>query len=286
MSAEILKGAAVSKAIHADTEERIKKLNEQGITPTLAIVRVGDKPDDIYYENAATKKAEAMGIAVEHKAFGSDIAHEALLAEIKALSEDKSVNGVLILRPLPKTVDETAICGALSPEKDVDGITPYSLYGVFAGQDNVFAPCTARACIEILDWYGIKTEGKKVAVIGRSMVIGRPVTMMLMKRNATVTICHTRTKNVAEITKNADIIVTSAGAVNSLGEEYVSPGQTVIDVSMNQDEHGNMHGDADFEAVSAVVSAITPVPGGVGSVTTAILLNNTVIGAMRQNNIE
>lgn len=279
--ANILKGVPVAKKVNEDTEAKISRLLEVGIVPKLAIVRVGDKDDDIYYENAAVKKCASLGVLTETVRLPINVGNERLESEIVRLNEDASVHGVLILRPLPSHIDDRLISGMLSPNKDVDGITPLSLYGVFSGSGDGFVPCTARACMETLSYYGIKLSGKKAAVIGRSLVIGRPVSMLLMAENATVTICHTRTQNVKEITKNADIIITSAGKAGSLTCDFVRAGQTVIDVSMNTAPDGSMCGDADFATVSEIVENITPVPGGIGSVTTSILINNTVNAAFK-----
>ena len=279
--ANILKGVPVAKKINEDTETKIRRLSEAGIEPKLAIVRVGEKDDDIYYENAAVKKCASLGVMTETVRLPIDVGKEQLESEIVRLNEDSSVHGVLILRPLPPQIDDRYISGLLSPDKDVDGITPLSLYGVFSGSGDGFVPCTARACMETLSYYGIEISGKRAAVIGRSLVIGRPVSMLLMAENATVTICHTRTQKVKEITKNADIIITSAGRAGSLTGDFVRAGQTVIDVSMNTAPDGSMCGDADFTAVSEIVENVTPVPGGIGSVTTSILINNTVNAALK-----
>ena len=281
--ANLLKGVPVAKSINADSERMIEALKGQGITPKLSIVRVGDKEDDIYYENAAAKRCAALGVCCELIHFASNVTQELLEDEVKRLNSDDSVSGVLILRPLPAHIDSDRISELLCPDKDVDGITPFSLYCVFSGQNGGFVPCTARACLETLKYYGIPLSGKRAVVIGRSLVIGKPVSMLLLKENATVTVCHTKTVDLYKITREADIIVTSAGKVKSLTERYVSGGQTVIDVSMNTDDDGNICGDADFPAVSEIVDNITPVPGGIGSVTTAILINNTVKAALNIN---
>ena len=280
--ANLLKGVPVAKSINENTAEMISWLSEQGIIPKLAIVRVGDKEDDLYYENAAIKKCASFGVATEPVHFDAGVSQEIFEEEIRRLNADETVHGVLLLRPLPTHIDDKRISELLSPDKDVDGVTPYSLYNVFSGGDGGFVPCTARACLETLKYYGIPISGKRAVVIGRSLVIGRPVSLLLLRENATVTICHTKTRNIEEITRGADIIVTSAGKIGSLGSGFVSAGQTVIDVSMNADENGKMRGDADFEAVSEIVENITPVPGGIGSVTTSILINNTVKAALKR----
>lgn len=279
--ANLMKGLPVARIINQETGEKIEILRNSGIIPKLAIVRVGDKDDDVYYENSAVKRCGTLGIDTELCHLSEGVSQSELEAEIIRLNEDPLIHGVLILRPLPKHIDDGKISRLLAPEKDVDGITPHALYNVFSGQGYGFVPCTAKSCIEILKYYIGDLSGKNAVVIGRSLVIGKPVAMLLLSENATVTICHTKTKNLADITKRADIIITSAGSAGSLTEKHVSSGQFVIDVGMNTDSNGNMCGDADFEKVSDVVDSITPVPGGVGSVTTAVLLNNVVRSAMR-----
>lgn len=278
--AELLKGLPVAAAIDENTKELLDVALKAGVVPTLAIVRMGEKPDDIYYENAAEKKCIKLGLNCIKVALDKNSDQAAVEKCITDLSCDNSVHGILVLRPFPKHIDDEGIAACLAPEKDIDGITTSSLAAVFAGKNTGFAPCTARACVEVLKHYDIPVLGKKAVVIGRSLVIGKPVSMLLLKENATVTICHTKTANLQAIVKDAEIIVTSAGKLNSLTADMVSPGQVVIDVSMNQTTEGKMRGDAEFDSVSQVVSAITPVPGGVGSVTTSILLNNVATAAI------
>ena len=287
--AKLLLGKEVTDALNAKLMERTAALKEKGIVPTLGIVRVGENPSDLSYEKGATKRAELVGVAVKNYILPADATKEQVLAVIDEVNADDSVHGVLMFRPLPKHLknDQNEICNRLDPKKDVDCMTHMSNAGVFEGLDLGYAPCTPAACMEILDYYGIDCKGKNAVVIGRSLVVGKPAGMMLMGKNATVTTCHTRTVNTAEICKNADIIVSAAGVLNSLTADYVRPGQIVIDVSINWDENkinakggkGGIAGDAKFDEVEPIVEAITPVPGGVGSVTTSVLMKHVVEAA-------
>ncbi len=288
--AKLLLGKEVTDAMNADLQKRTAALREKGITPTLGILRIGEDPSDLSYERGATKRAELVGVEVKKIVLPADASKEAVLAAVDTVNADDSIHGVLMFRPLPKHLkaftDE--ICNRLDPRKDVDCMTDLSNAGVFEGRSDLgYAPCTPAACMEILDFYGIDCKGKSVAVIGRSLVVGKPAAMMLMGKNATVTVCHTKTVNTAEICRNADIIVTAAGVLGSLTEDFVRPGQVVIDVSINWDANkpnakgtlGAIAGDAKFEQVEPIVAAITPVPGGVGSVTTSVLMMHVVYAA-------
>ena len=276
-----LKGAPVAEAINGRSQAELSNLMGWGITPTLAIVRVGERGDDIAYENGAVKRCEKVGVAVSRVVLREEITQAELMQKIDELNTDSTIHGVLILMPLPKQLDGEAVRQALAPEKDIDGITDGSLAGVFTGSGNGFAPCTAQACIEILDHYGIDCKGKSAVVIGRSLVVGKPVAILLMAKNATVTVCHTKTIDMPSITKNADILIVAAGKAKAIGAEYLSEKQLVIDVGINFAE-GAMCGDVDFNAALPIVSAITPVPGGVGTVTTSVLVNHVVEAAKRQ----
>ncbi len=279
--AELLKGAPVAKAITLDLTERAAKLAQRGVTPTLAIVRVGNRPDDISYEKGAMKRCAACGVAVRRRILPENADTASLLAIINDINNDSGVHGVLLFRPLPKHIDEDAVCAALDSAKDMDGITEGSMAGIFSGSGKGYPPCTAQACIEILDHYGIDIAGKRAAVMGRSNVIGKPVAMLLLKRNATVTICHTKTKEPEKICSEAEILIAAAGKAGVIGKGHVSQGQVVLDVGINVTEDGKITGDVDFEAAEPVVAAITPVPAGVGSVTTAVLAKNVVTAAER-----
>ena len=288
--AKLLLGKEVTDALNEKLMERTAALKEQGIIPTLAIIRCGANPSDLSYEKGATKRAELVGVAVKKYELPEDVTKEALMATIDEINGDDSVHGVLMFRPLPKHLkaDQDEICNRLDPKKDVDCMTDLSNAGVFEGRKDLgYAPCTPEACMEILDYYGIDCKGKSAVVIGRSLVVGKPAAMMLMGKNATVTVCHTKTVNTAEVARSADILVSAACVLGSLTKEYVRPGQVVIDVSINWDPNkvnskggkGAIAGDAVFEEVEPVVEAITPVPGGVGSVTTSVLMKHVVEAA-------
>ena len=287
--AKRLLGKEVNEALVASLQTRAAALKEKGVTPTLAILRLGENPSDLSYEKGATKRAEEIGVAIKNFILPETAAKEDVLAAIDEINADDSIHGCLMFRPLPKHLkaDQNEICNRLAPKKDVDCMTHMSNAGVFEGLDLGYAPCTPAACMEILDFYGIDCKGKNAVVIGRSLVVGKPAGMMLMGKNATVTTCHTRTVNTAEICRNADIIVSAAGVLNSLTADFVRPGQVVIDVSINWDENkinakggkGGIAGDAKFDEVEPIVEAITPVPGGVGSVTTSVLMKHVVEAA-------
>ncbi len=280
--ADLLLGKPVADAMAADIVARAKALTASGKQPTLAIVRVGERPDDLTYERSAMKRADACGIAVKQFVLPADASTDDVLAAVAAVNSDDSIHGCLLFRPLPEGIDEQTVCNALDPAKDIDGITRGSLATLLAGTGEGFAPCTAAACIDILDHYGINPQGKKAVVLGRSLVIGKPVALMLLARNATVTVCHSRTQDLASAVRNADIVVCATGRARAYGADLFAPGQTVLDVGINFDDEGNLCGDADFDAVESVVSAITPVPRGVGSVTTVAMLRNVVIAAERR----
>ena len=286
--AKRLLGKEVNEALVASLQTRTAALREKGIVPTLGIIRLGENPSDLSYEKGATTRAEEVGVAIKNYILPEETTKEELLAVIDGINADDSVHGVLMFRPLPKHLkaDQDEICNRLDPKKDVDSMTHMSNAGVFEGQDLGYAPCTPAACMEILDYYGIDCKGKNAVVIGRSLVVGKPAAMMLMAKNATVTVCHTRTVNTAEICRNADIIVSAAGVLNSLTKDFVREGQIVIDVSMNWNPEkitskgkGGMSGDAIFDEVEPIVEAITPVPGGVGAVTTSVLMKHVVEAA-------
>ena len=280
--AELLKGAPVAAALSEKMAADVAALKEQGVTPTLAILRVGQRDDDLSYERGAMKRCEKVGVAVKNVVLPADVDSDTFFATLEDLNEDDSVHGILMFRPLPRQLDGEKARKLLSPAKDVDGCTDGSLAGVFTNTALGFPPCTARAAMEILKYYGVELKGKRVAVIGRSLVIGRPVAMMLMHANATVTICHTRTVDVPSITRDADILIAASGQMESVGAEYLREGQTVIDVGISWNEaKQKLCGDVRFEEAEPVVAALTPVPGGVGSVTTAVLCKHVVEAAQR-----
>ncbi len=264
----ILKGAPVSAALCEKAKSLVEGLN---IVPTLAIVRVGDREDDIYYQRSAIKRCEGIGQAVRSVELAQEVSHQELLKVIHELNEDTGIHGVLLLRPLPKHIDEDEICNALKPEKDIDGITSASLAGVFTSNGVGYAPCTARACIELLDFYGVDIVGKRATVVGRSLVVGKPVSVMLIARNATVTVCHTKTLDMQSECQRAQILIVSAGRAGVIKSDCLCDGQVVIDVGINVDEGGNLCGDVDRASLESSSVSYTPVPGGVGAVTTAVL---------------
>ncbi|SDB13180.1 methylenetetrahydrofolate dehydrogenase (NADP+) / methenyltetrahydrofolate cyclohydrolase [Pseudobutyrivibrio sp. YE44] len=280
--AKLLKGKDVVGLLNEDLINRVNDLNSKGIVPTLGILRVGERPDDLSYERGAIKKCQQVGVQVQVTELPADVSSEDFFDTLEKLNKDINIHGILMFRPLPKHIDGEKARASLNAAKDVDGCTDLSLAGVFTNTDLGFAPCTAEAAMEILKYYGIELSGKKVAVIGRSLVIGRPVAMMLMHENATVTICHTRTKDIPSITKEADIVVVATGKMESVGKEYLREGQTVIDVGINwNDEKNKLCGDVIFDEVESIVDSITPVPGGVGGVTTSILVKHVVEAAER-----
>jgi len=280
--AKQLLGKEVTAALNTRITADADKLKDKGIQPTLGIVRVGERGDDVSYERGATKRCETLGVAYEKFLLPADVSQEELMATIDKVNKDDNIHGVLIFRPLPKHLDEAAVIKALSPDKDVDGITDGSMVGVFAGTDQGFPPCTAQACMEILDYYDIDCTGKKAVIVGRSLVVGKPAAMMLIKKNATITVCHTRTVDMPSVVKEADIVIVAAGRAGVIDDTYLSAGQTVIDVGINVNEEGKLCGDVDFAKAEPVVDAITPVPGGVGSVTTSVLVGHVVEAAMRK----
>ena len=258
--------------------EQVKSI--EGPLPHLAIIRVGERPDDCSYERGAVKKMDKVGVRCTIYTFDADIDNDTFQAEFDKINENPDIDGILMLRPLPKQLDEKQIENKIDPRKDLDGISPLNLAKVYAGDESGYAPCTAEAVIEMLDYAGIDIKGKRVTVVGRSLVIGKPVSMLLMKRNATVTVCHTKTVDMAGTCKNAEILVAAAGSARMIKKEYVADGAVVIDVGINVDDEGNLCGDVDFDAISDIAAAATPVPGGVGSVTTSVLAKHLVKAAM------
>lgn len=275
-----LKGAAVSAVIKEQVAGMLKELGDQ--IPKLAIIRVGEKPDDMSYERGAMKKMENFGLRVQSYVYSEDISNEEFQAEFAKINKDPDVTGILLLRPLPKQICEKEIENMMDPEKDLDGISPVNIAKVFAGDSNGFAPCTAEAVIEVLKANQISMEGKRVTVVGRSMVVGKPLSMLMVKENATVTICHTRTKDLKGTCRNAEILVAAAGRAKMLDGAYVGQDAVVIDVGINVDENGKLCGDVDYDSIQEKASMATPVPGGVGAVTTAVLAKHLVQAAKRQ----
>ena len=274
---EILKGLPVANAINEKLIEEVKDL--KGPLPRLAIIRVGERPDDCSYERGAVKKMEKVGFRCSTFAFPGDIDNDTFQAEFDKINNDDDIDGILLLRPLPKHLDERSVEERIDPRKDLDGISPMNLAKVFAGDETGYGPCTAEAVIEMLDFAGIDPKGKRATVVGRSLVIGKPVAMMLMKRNATVTVCHTKTADMAGTCKNAEILVAAAGCARMINKDFVAQDAVVIDVGINVDENGNLCGDVDFQDIEGRAAIATPVPGGVGSVTTSVLAKHLLKAA-------
>ena len=281
--AQLLKGKPVAEAILNNAAERAQALRSKGISPTLAILRVGERADDISYENNAVKKCIAAGVSVKRTVLPSDVAPKIFFETLEFLNTDPSVHGILMFRPLPKHLDEEAARRILCPEKDVDGCTDISLAGVFAGTQRGFAPCTAEAVMQMLAFYDIDPAGKHAVILGRSTTVGRPVSMLLMHKNATVTICHSKTKPLEKYAREAAILICAIGKPEYVNASFLSQGQTVIDVGINWNEKKQkLCGDVLFEEAEPVVCALTPVPAGVGAVTSALLVKHTVEAAEKQ----
>ena len=289
--AKQLLGKEVTAAMNQRLQEQVAGLKAKGVSPKLAIIRCGEDPSDLAYEKGAEGRAALIGVEVQKFLLPGDVSKGRLMETIDQVNADTSIHGCLLFRPLPGHLrqDQDEICNHLAAAKDVDCMTDLSNAGVFTGKPLGFAPCTPQACMEIPHHYGIDPKGKRAVVIGRSLVVGKPVAMMLLAENATVTICHTKTVDTPAIARQADILISAAGVLGSLTRDYVRPGQVVIDVSINWDENkpnskgglGAMSGDAVYEEVEPIVEAITPVPGGVGSVTTSVLIGHVVEAARR-----
>ena len=280
--ARILKGKEVADALTAKMQQEVEQLKASGTIPVLCIFRVGERPDDLAYERGATKRAQTVGVDVKSVVLPADVSQEEFDREFAKVNTDDAVHGILLFRPLPPQLDNEKARQMLNPAKDIDGCTDLSLAGVFTNSKTGFPPCTAQAAMEMLRYYDIPVKGKKAAVIGRSLVIGRPVAMMLMHENATVVNCHTRTVDVPAITSKADILIAASGQLHSVTREYTNPKQIIIDVGINWDEEkGGISGDVAFEDVEPFVQAISPVPGGVGSVTSCVLIGHVVEAAKR-----
>lgn len=277
--AQLLTGKEVAASLNADSKQRAAVLAEHGVQPTLAFVRVGARPDDLSYERSACKRAEAVGLATRSFELAEDASQDEVLAVLSQVNADASIHGCLLFRPLPRGLDEARVCDALAPEKDIDGITTMSLAALFTGRRAGFAPGTAAACVALLDHYGISVAGKHVVIVGRSLVVGKPLSQLLLARHAGVTVCHSRSENLPELTRSADIVVCATGRARAFGAGFFAPGQTVLDVGINFDEQGKLCGDVAFDEVEPVVAALTPVPGGLGAVTTAITLQHVVQAA-------
>lgn len=280
MSIQML-GLDVVKAIKKEMEPKVEALLKKKITPTLAIVRVGDKPDDIAYQKAAVKRCESFGITTYIKEFKEDVNEKEFLEKLSETGTNKSIHGILLLKPLPSHLSEDKAKLLIPEEKDIDCLTSGNIAKVFASDDSGFAPCTPEAVMEMLKHYNIPIQGSNAVIIGRSMVVGKPLAMLMLKKNATVTICHTKTRNLEEIASKADILIAAAGRAKVIGKEFIKKNACVIDVGINMDENNKLCGDVDYEAVYEIAGHITPVPKGVGTVTTAILAKHVIEACQR-----
>lgn len=281
---QIIKGKPVADKISENLIKEVNGLSKEGIIPKLAIVRVGARPDDLAYERGALKRCQTIGIETEVIELEENITQEEYIKAVHKLNEDEKVNGILTFRPLPKHLNEDVIKYEIDTNKDIDCFNPINISKILENDKSGYPPCTPTAVVEILKYYDVDLSGANIVVLGRSMVVGKPVSMLLLNENATVTICHSRTKNLPKITSNADILVAAVGKANMVKEEYIKDGAIVIDVGINVDDQGNLCGDVDTNNVLDKVSMITPVPGGVGSVTTSILASHVVKACKLQNN--
>ena len=275
----ILKGAPVVAAMNEANAARCAALREKGVVPTLAVVRVGAREDDLSYEKGVMARCAKVGVEVKQFLLPADAAQEELLGVIACINADPSIHGCLLFRPLPRQFDDRTVRAALAPEKDIDGITDGSLAGVFTNTALGYPPCTAQACLEILKFYGIPLSARRAVVVGRSLVVGKPAAMMLDRENATVTLCNSRTRDLPEVCREADIVVVAMGKAGAVGAEHLREGQVVVDVGIHVNEEGKLCGDVRFGEAEPLVEAITPVPGGVGTVTTSVLVSHVVEAA-------
>lgn len=279
----VMKGIEVAKAMKETLIKDVNTLKEQGVVPNLTIVRVGARPDDLAYERGALKRMELTGIDCKVLELPEDISQEAFENEFKKVNDEETVHGILLFRPLPEHLNEEPIKKMINPLKDVDCMSDINIAKVFSGDKDGFAPCTAEAVVEMLKHFGVGLSGKKVTIVGRSMVVGKPLSMLMLGENATVTVCHTRTKNLTDECKKAEVLVAAAGKAAMIKADMVSEGTVVADVGINVNEEGQLCGDVDYEEVSEVASMISPVPGGVGSITTSILAKHVIRSAKYLN---
>lgn len=276
-----MKGSEVIESMKGTISKGVEELKARGVTPCLAIVRLGARPDDLAYELGAVKSCEDLGIVCKVMEYGEDLGQDELKDKLMKINSDGGIHGVLLFRPLPKHIDENAIKNILDQKKDIDCLTPVNLAGVFEGDASGHFPCTPEAVMHMLRHYNIELSGKRVTVIGRSLVVGKPLAMLLLKEDATVTICHTKTRNLEEQCRSAEILIAAGGRAGMVTGAFLSPGQVVVDVGINMDKNGNLCGDVDFEAAEKIVSHISPVPGGVGTVTSSVLALHVVHAARK-----
>lgn len=276
--AEILNGKELAKKTRKDLKVEVEKLKENNIFPKLAVIMVGDNSASQVYVRNKSKACEKTGIEFEEYLFDVTVSEERLLETIEKLNEDETIHGILLQSPLPKHIDANKAFGKISPEKDVDGFNPINVGNLSIGRD-CFISCTPLGIVKILEEYQIETEGKEAVILGRSNIVGKPMIQCMLNKNATVTVCHSRTKNIGDIIKRADIVIAAIGKPEFVKADMVKEGAVVIDVGINRLEDGKIVGDVDLENVSKKASYITPVPGGVGPMTIAMLLNNVVKAA-------
>jgi len=286
--AERLGGKVVADAMKEELSKKVAVLKGKGINPKLGIVRVGARSDDLFYEGGAKKSCEAVGMAYEVFEYPEDVDQASFEKAITDVGANKEINGILMFAPLPKHLDERKIRSLIPVEKDVDCMNLGSAAKVFADELDGFPPCTPTACMDIIHYYNIPVKGKKCVVLGRSLVVGKPVAMLLLREHGTVTICHSRTENLADVCADADILIAAVGRAKMVKANFVRAGQTVIDVGINEDPDnpGKYCGDVDYAEVEPIVNKITPVPGGVGSVTTAVLCKQTIQACEQQNGLK
>lgn len=281
-----MKGSEVAAAMKEELLHEVDRLAQQGVVPSLAIVRVGARPDDLAYERGAMKRLAGVGIRCQVFEFPETISQQDFEREFAAVNDRQDIHGILLFRPLPKDLDEEAVKKIINPLKDIDCMGAPNIAKVFSGDETGFAPCTAEAVMHVLQHYGIEVQGKRVTVVGRSMVVGKPLTMLLIKQNATVTVCHTRTKDLPATCRNAEILVAAAGKAKMIKGDFVADGAVVVDVGINVDDEDKLCGDVDFEAAAPRAAYITPVPGGVGAVTSSVLAGHVVRAARYLHGIE
>ena len=286
MAKVIMKGADVAAAMKEQLTAEVEDLKRNGIEPTMNIVRVGAKPEDLAYERGARKRMESIGIRFQVTELPENISQEDFEDEFRKVNEDPEVNGIMLFRPLPAHLDEEPAAGMLDPKKDMDCMSPVNIAKVFSGDETGFAPCTPEGVMEMLDFYGIELKGKRVTIVGRSMVVGKPLSMLMLKKHATITICHTRTVDLADTCRRAEILVAAAGKAGMITADMVADGAVVADVGINVDENGKMCGDVAFDEVEKKAAYISPVPGGCGSVTSSVLSRHVVRAAKMQHDIE
>ncbi|WP_223637797.1 bifunctional methylenetetrahydrofolate dehydrogenase/methenyltetrahydrofolate cyclohydrolase FolD [Planococcus sp. 4-30] len=278
MTAKLIDGKAVSQKIKVQVKERVEKLAQQGIIPGLAVVLVGENSASLTYVKNKKKTCEALGMRSDLHQFSDTLTEQELLSKIDDLNRDPEIHGILVQLPLPQQIDEFKVISAISPEKDVDGFHPISVGNMMIGKE-AFLPCTPHGIMELLSHYGIDPAGKHAVVIGRSNIVGKPIGQLLLQKDATVTYCHSKTKDLAQFTAQADILIAAIGRAKFIDHSFIKPGAVIIDVGMNRDENGKLCGDVDFEDVQETASFVTPVPGGVGPMTIAMLMGNTLESA-------